>query len=521
MLLACGCTPLKQYIHNGFKVGPNYARPGAPVAPEWIDPPSNQVRPESADLGHWWDAFNDPLLSKLIDDAYRQNLDLQRAGARILEARAERNIAVGRLFPQQQDATGAYKHVQISRNTAFVPPIAVYDDWSTGMNLTWEIDFWGRFRRNVEAANAELDATVENYDDVLVILLADVAAAYVQMRTFEERIRYATENLTIQKDLTDKAEQRFKQGAVSKLDLAQMRSNLEDTQSLIYGLQIGMRQANNRLCILLGIPPRDLAKEFEQKPIPAPPATVCIGIPADLIRRRPDIRRSERQVAAQSARIGIADAELYPHFAINGTLGYQSQELSNLMFQSKSFTGSIGPSFRWDILNYGRLINRVRVEDARFQGEVYNYQSTVLRAGREVEDSLVAFVKAQMQVQSLTASARDAEDAVEVVLDQNKALQFDVNRAFVTTNFLTGQKDKLAQARGNVALSLIMLYKSLGGGWEIRLPDSCPPPPTHPAPLATPDHFLPPREPELLPAPRRDVMLGGPIEGDVRAMKTP
>jgi NodT family efflux transporter outer membrane factor (OMF) lipoprotein len=470
--ISTGCTSLSEYVSNGFKVGPNYQKPPAPVADEWIDSKSKGVNIATKDLSDWWSVFKDPVLNSLIENAYRQNLDVRTAGTRILAARAQRNIAAGNLFPQLQEAFADVSRNAISGNRANLPPAAsrFFDNNAAGFNLAWEIDFWGRFRRGIEAADGELDATIENYDDALVLLISEVASNYVQIRVFQQRIKYADDNIAFQAKLVKATEDRLK-GIGTELDVSQMRSNLTDTQALKEQLEIGLRLANNRLCVLLGIPARDLTPELNSGPIPVTPPEVVVGLPADLLRRRPDLRRAERLVAAQSARIGIATADLYPRFSLLGTLGYEAENFSDL-FTSKSFIGSIGPNMRWDILNYGRLVNGIRVQDALFQTRVLEYQSATLRAGREVEDGIVQYLRAQSQSRFLSKSAESAKDAADRTADLAKFKDFDVNRLFVTSNFKTSQQDKLAVAQGDIALGLIQVYKALGGGWEIRLADS-------------------------------------------------
>ncbi len=478
-----GCTSFREYVSNGFKVGPNYQKPPAPVASEWIDSKSQGVNTAAADLAGWWKVFNDPKLNSLVEQAYNQNLDLRTAGTRILAARALRNIAAGNLFPQLQEAFLDYSRNAISTNVANVGNAErlarqfgqdfrrFFDNNAVGFNLAWEIDFWGRFRRAVEAAAAELDASIENYDDVLVLLISDVASTYIQIRVFQQRLKYVADNVAIQTELTKQADDRLKAGAGRKIDTAQMRSNLTDTLALKEQLEIGLRQANNRLCILLGMPVRDLLPELGDEPLPQTPPEVVVGIPADLLRRRPDVRRAERQVAAQSARIGIATSNLYPRLSLIGVIGWEAENFGDL-FKSRSLIGTIGPSIRWDILNYGRLLNGIRVEDAHFQTTVLDYQNTVLRAGREVEDGLVLFLRSQKQVRELTESAKEAEIAAKEAVLLSKDVKFDLNRAFVTSNFLVQQQDKLAVAVGDIAQGLIQVYKALGGGWQIRLDEA-------------------------------------------------
>jgi NodT family efflux transporter outer membrane factor (OMF) lipoprotein len=502
MLIACvlaiscsGCTSIGDYIHNGFKVGPNYQKPPAPVASEWIDSKAKGVNVATEDLRGWWKAFKDPVLDSLIEQAYQQNLTLRSAGTRILAARAERNIAVGNLFPQTQQAFADHNRNQVSATTANTVARTIggtdigrrfFNDTTVGVNLSWELDFWGRFRRGVEAANAELDASVENYDDALVLLISEVASAYVQIRVFQQELRYVADNIKVQRQLVEFAENRLKGGAGRLIDQAQQRSNLYETLQLREQFEIGLRQANNQLCVLLGIPVRDLVPELGPGPIPVVPPDVAVGMPADLLRRRPDLRRAERLVAAQSARIGIATANLYPRFSLIGALGYESENFRDL-FTSRSFIGTIGPSMRWDILNYGRLLNGIRVQDALFQTAVVDYQNLVLTAGREVEDSIVLFLRSHTRTNQLTKSAKEADTAAEQAIILSKDVKFDLNQAFVTSNFLVTQQDKLAQAQGDIALGFIQIYKALGGGWEIRLPEpsgaAAPPPPAENIPV--------------------------------------
>lgn len=470
-------------------VGPDYFRPAAPVAPDWIERGNRQLEGQPQDRCLWWTALNDPVLDNLIVMAYRQNLTLREAGLRVLQARAQRAIAAGNLFPQLQEAFGHYARTQQSLNAiptggTLPPGLAViersFDLWSTGFDAAWELDFWGRFRRAIEAADADLDASVEDYDAVLVCLIAEVAAAYVQMRTFEERLALARRNVEIQQGSLRLAEVRFTNGAVTELDVQQARSNLEETRSLIPEFEKNIRIAQNTLCFLLSIPPRDLTDLVGSGRIPVPPRDIAVGVPADLLRRRPDVRRAERDVAAQSARIGIAVSDLYPRFSIAGTIGVDATEFNEL-FTSQSFGGAIAPGFRWNILNYGRIRNNIRVQQARFDQLAVQYQNAVLRANREVEDAIASYLREQERAAALRRSAEAADRSVELALIQYRDGAIDFNRVFSLQTFLVTQQDQLAESRGEVMTSLIAVYKALGGGWEIRcrrLPDleEVPPP---------------------------------------------
>lgn len=460
-----GCAKgLSQWWHNHFKVGPNYVAPLAPVAPHWIETENQQVRCAPAADCDWWTVFNDPTLNRLIETAYSQNLDLRTAGARVLQARAQRANAVGNLFPQTQTLQTNYVHAQLPQD--FVLPLpGTFNLWLTGFNASWEIDFWGRYRRTVEAAGADLDASVESYNDALVMLLSEVATSYVQLRTFEQRLQYAAHNVEIQQGSTHIAEQRFAQGASSELDVRQARSNLWQTQSLVPPLVAGRRQAADQLCILLGMSPIDLAKLLPPAPIPAAPPEVAVGIPADLLRRRPDIRRAEREMAAQCARIGIAEADLYPRFAFNGFVGVAADRLDDL-FTPQSFLGLAAPMVSWNILNYGRITNNVRSQDAQFQATEFQYQQTVLTAQREVEDSLVGFVQTRQQAACLQQGTFETARSVELVVEQFQWGVTNFDRVYNVQSLLVQQQDQLAVTRGNIAANLIALYSALGGGWQ-------------------------------------------------------
>ncbi|REK10017.1 MAG: transporter [Planctomycetota bacterium] len=462
MVASAGCG-LRQWVRNGFKVGPNYVRPPAPVAPAYIDSDNSEITTDPAHDCAWWTVLNDPTLNGLIETAYRQNLDLRVAGTRILEARAQRNIAAGNLFPQTQSALAAYGHGQITENLA-APFASSFNIWATGFNASWELDFWGRYRRTIEAADADSAASIEGYGDALVMLFSEVATAYVQLRTYEERLRFARHNVEIQQGSLDLAEHRFREGVATELDVTQARTSLAQTESAIPPLEAGRRQANNQLCILLGMPVVDMAGTFPPAAIPAAPPTLAVGLPADLLRRRPDVRRAEREVAAQSANLGVAKADLYPRLTVGGFLGYAADDIERL-FASKSFTAFVIPTLQWPILNYGRLANNIMRQDARLQGAALQYQQTVLNAGREVEDSLVAFLKSQQQAAKLEVSVQNAERSVELVLTQFKGGVSDFNRVYNTQEALVSQQDQLAVARGEIALNLIRTYKALGGGW--------------------------------------------------------
>src|SRR5438132_985211 len=468
--LLCGCTTLKEYVQNGFKVGPNYGRPPAPVAQNWIDAADPRVRTESDDLSKWWQVFQDPVLENLVCTAYLQNLTLREAGLRVLESRAQLGITVGNILPQSQTATGSFTWNAESRqaaNRSFISK-PFFGQWNYAFNLAWELDFWGQFRRAIEGSTDSLDASVENYDAMLVTLLGDVATNYAQIRTTEQRIKYATQNVELQRQTLTLVEARFKAGTVSELDLDQARSTLAQTEATIPELEITLRQFNNQLCILLGIPPEELRAKLGPAPILTAPPEVTVGIPADLLRRRPDVRFAERQAAAQCAQIGVAESNFYPHISITGTLGYSAEFFKNL-FKPTALTASAGPSFQWNILNYGRILNNVHLQEATFHELVATYQNAVLTAAQDVENGLVTFLKAQERTKFQAESVAEAEKAVKIALVQYKGGIIDLTRVTQLETTLVQLQDTLALAQGEIGLGLIQVYRALGGGWQIRV----------------------------------------------------
>jgi NodT family efflux transporter outer membrane factor (OMF) lipoprotein len=470
LALCTGCTSWRDYLHNGFKVGPNYSKPCAAVAEHWIDAADIRTAEDSEMSKRWWTSFNDPKLNELIDHAHHQNLTLREAGYRILQARATRDMAVGSIFPQSQNAAGGYNRTANAVMPSTMPGMSRFSDsWNFGFNLNWELDFWGRFRRAIASAEASLDASVEDYDDVLVTLLADVAENYVTVRTSQERIALLRTNAELQRGVLQYIEKRFNAGyKQTELDLDQALGTLKATEAGIPALEIAQRQAKNGLCTLLGMPPADLTNFLGTGPIPPVPPEVIINIPADLLRRRPDVRRAERKAAAQAEQIGIAQADLYPSFYIDGSLGYTAQNFPDL-FRSTAFNGNIGPSFQWNLLNYGRITNNVRYQDAKFQELVVQYLNTVLTANKEVENGLVTFLRAQRRRQLLDESVVANHNAVKIVVLQYEKGAVDFNRYATIEQSLVTQQDAAAQARGQISQGLISVFRALGGGWEIRL----------------------------------------------------
>ncbi len=472
------------FFLSGCSVGPNFSRPDVAVSTNWLDADDWRVKTAPAEYKNWWKAFNDPVLDRLIDRAYQGNLSLRIAGVRVLEARAQLGIAIGRLYPQTQQASASLQYIKTSERSqqaALVesvpaPPVNnlfEYRQDQVGLNASWEIDFWGKFRRAIESADANLLASVADYDSALVSLTADVTNSYIRIRTVEKRIDIARQNVETQKESLKIAENRFHHGTASRLDVEQAKTVLNNTLASIPALETQLRQAKNGLSILLGLPPGELASALEgSSEIPVAPPEIAVGIPNDLLRRRPDVRSAEYQAAAQSAQIGIAKADLYPAFSLTGMFGFLSTDVNNFklsdMFAWKGRTLQAGPSVHWNIFNYGRITNDVRVQDARFEQLLIAYQNAVLKAQQEVEDALVAFLKAQERADFLARSTAAAKITLDLAVRQYREGLKDFTTVLTAQQALLSEQDNLTVTLGSLSSDLVEVYRGLGGGWELR-----------------------------------------------------
>ncbi len=469
-------------------VGPEFQKPEVDVADSWLEAHDPRVDTSSSAYQDWWAVFNDPVLDKLIATAYAENLSLQVAGLRILEARANLGFSIGLKYPQAQSISASYVRSKSSTNA---PPFSSLPDtldidtssnfWSSSFDIAWEADVWGRFRRGIESAEANLAANMLDYDAVLVTLTGDVALIYTTIRTLEQRLAYLRDNVAIQEKGLELAEIRFEFGATSELDVAQSRALLRSTEAVIPLLQMQISMAKNILSQLLGMPPSTLADILgSETSIPGASENAAVGIPADLIRRRPDVRAAEMAAAAQSAGIGVAAADLYPQFVLAGSFGLAGESFSD-QFKSGGSSGFVAPLVNWNIFSYGRIKNNVRIQDARFQQLVVAYEIVVLNAAREVEDGLVGFLRSQERVKYLQQAVVASQRSVELSLDQYEAGLIDFQRVLNSQASLLGQQDALADARGQIASSLVSTYRALGGGWQLREGNSV----VHPSTLNT------------------------------------
>lgn len=447
-------------------LGPDYEEPVSPVETNWIAYEDPRLLKTSPATPEWWkSAFADPVLDQLIAIALSENLTLRSAGLRTLQARQQLNIAIGNQYPQQQEATGS---AQTARNNDRTDE--VYD---TGLNVSWEADIWGRFRRQIESASALLDASVASYDGVMISLIASVAQTYVLIRTTERRLEVARYNVGLQEESVRITRAKYEAGDTSSLDVDQAETLLYNTIASVSDLEVSLQQLKNALAVLLGRPPQDLSDLLgETKPIPKTSPDVAVGMPQDLIRRRPDIRVAERQLAAQSAQVGFAITNLYPHFGLTGSIGTSVETIENEefddLFTDDTFRYSLSGGFRWDILNYGRLRSNVRLQDAIFQQRLEDYRQTVLQAQSDVENSIVAYLRSQEQLTAYASAASAAERAADVSQLQYQEGLVNFNTVITTLVSLSNQQDQLAFTQGAVASNLVAVYLAIGGGWEIR-----------------------------------------------------
>ena len=458
-------------------VGPDFVTPSAPVADTWLEWRNKSLKTGDQEYRDWWRVFRDPVLDRLIAIAYDQNLSLLSAGTRVLEARALLGVAIGEYYPQQQQGVGAVTYNLRSRSdTTGLPVSASANFWhaALGIRAAWELDFWGKFRRGIKSADANFLASIATYDDVLVTLLGDVARIYVAIRTVEKQIAIARANVVRQRKALAIARERYKGGATSELDVYQAENVLGATQATVPQLTIQLQQGLNALRVLLGMAPEPLGFLLGRSTgiIPSAPRTAAVGIPADLLRRRPDIRAAELRAAVQSAQIGVAASELYPAITLIGTFGGSASTLlgGNLgnVFQPPGRNFTLGPSLQWNILNYGQITNNVRLQDATLQQYLVDYQNTVLKAQQEVENGITTYLNSRIQAEYLRRSTEAAGGALRVALLQYQDGTRDFTTVLTAEQNLLQAENNLAVATGNISIGLASLFKALGGGWQIR-----------------------------------------------------
>ena len=467
-LFAAGCT-----------VGPNYQKPDLPVPSMWNEAQQKGVQVHSTELALWWTSFNDPLLNSLVERAVRSNLDLRIAEGRIREARATRVLAASGAWPTV-NVSSSYSRNHASANAigspsqnggavAIAPSGATLEQnfYQTGFDASWEIDVFGGIRRSVEAADATLQATVEDWRDVLVSLLGEVAKNYIDLRGSQRRLDVTRDNLKAQLETLELTKVRFQAGLASDLDVAQQEAQANSTAAQIPTLETSLKQAAYGLDVLLGSQPGSLWDELAvEKAIPTLPPEVLVELPAELLRQRPDIRRAERQLAAATAQVGVATADLYPKFSLVGTVGLQSVSASD-WFTGRSRNWSIGPTVTWPVFDAGRIRANIEIRNAQQEQALGVYEKTVLTAFQDVEVSLVAYAKEQQRSRSLVTAVAANQRALAMANELYIRGLSDFLNVLETQRALSLTENDLAQSQATMASNLVSLYKALGGGWQV------------------------------------------------------
>ena len=453
-ILLAACAP----------VGPNYAPPDTDAPKQWNTPLKGGLVERDSDynaLSTWWKTLDDPVLTNLVKKAVRGNLNLKSARSRVREARARRGINEARLFPAV-DATASATRNRLSEDRYGGDDYSLY---SAGFDAGWEIDVFGGIRRSIEAATADTEAEEETLRDVLVSLLSEVALNYLDVRTIQWGIEVAVHNLEAQERSYRLALSRYEAGLTNELSVQQARYNMESTRSKIPLLRTALAGAMNRLSVLLGLQPGALNGQLkEDTPIPVPPLKVAVGVPAEALRRRPDIRRAERQLAAQTARVGVATADLYPKFTLVGSIGLETLSLGNV-FSAGGLAYLIGPSVTWPVFDAGAIRSNIQVQTERQKQALIQYEYAILTALEEVENALVAYAEEQNRMKALEGSTHAAKRAVLLSESQYQAGLTDFTNVLDAQRSLLSFQEQLAQSKGKVTSNLVRLYKALGGGW--------------------------------------------------------
>ena len=475
----------------GCTVGPDYRRPEIPVPDHF----GATTRPATShvEFARWWTIFGDPQLDSLIDRAVVSNLDLKVAEARVREARSQRGVVAADQW-LAVNANGTYRRTRTSENAfsfsgspsdagaaaggasgvtgntfgSFNRPGDTTDLWQAGFDASWELDVFGGIRRSVEAAEADVSAQVENQRDALVTLLAEVARNYLELRGFQQQIEIARRNVKIQQDAVEVAQSKARLVGGSELDVARAQAQVASTQSLIPTLETQRDQAAHRLAVLLGQEPRALMAELaEVRPIAKGPPEVPVGLPSELLRRRPDVRRSERELAAATARIGMATADLYPKFSITAALGFESEKFKNLADWGSRFW-NIAPGVSWSLFDAGRIRSNIDVQTERERQALFTYQKNILTAPEDVENALTAYAKEQGRRQLLQEAVDRNRRAVELAETLYRGGARDFLNVIDAQRALAASEDQLVQSDRLIATDLVALYKALGGGWEAK-----------------------------------------------------
>lgn len=454
-------------------VGPDYKEPKVPVVSHWKKP-SSSVNEKAFRHPEWWKVFNDPTLNQLIQCGYENNLSLQSAGVSILRARAQLAQSVGELYPQQQALTGNYTYNRIGGSSlqGLLPPEFQTDSY--GLTASWEIDFWGKYRRAILSNNANFLASIAAYDNALVTLTADIGVAYIKIRTAESQIKVTIANIAVQREALRIAKSRYEAGQTNLIDVEQAKAELAETEAKLPSLKVQLQKQKDALSLLLSKPPNQLDNLLAEKNhgIPKAPVSVAAGIPKETLARRPDIHQARLEAIAQSEMIGATKANLFPAFSLSGTFGFAANNINNStvgdIFHWSNRTIAAESGFSWPILNYGQITNAVRQQDAAFQQALLNYVNLTLQAQQEVQDTITEFIEAKVATYYLKKADRAVTETLKLAIIRYREGESDFTPVLNAEQQQLRIQSSLIDAEGDIPQSLVGLYRALGGGWEIR-----------------------------------------------------
>ncbi len=453
--LLCGCA-----------VGPDYHPPKTNAPPQWTTSLHGGETNGTVDLAHWWQNFGDTNLDSLMLIAVQSNLTLQIAEAHVREARAQRAVVSGAFWPSIGSDAGYSRNLYGAHAYPTLPPPLDFNLYNVEFDAAWELDIFGGTRRAVEAANAQIGVAEYGQRDALISVLAEVARDYISARAYQQRLDIARENIRVEQNVLRLTTNRFATGLGDELDVQQAKALLENTEAQIPSLQTGFDESVYQLSVLLGQPPGTLQPEMSAEgEIPLTPPLVPVGLPSDLLQRRPDVQEAERKLAAATAQIGAAKADLFPQFSLTGIAGLQSVSAGN-WFNYASKYWDAGPTVQWELFEAGSIVANIHVQNARQEEALDQYQQTVLVALEDTENALTAYAREQVRRESLRRSVDANQRALELAKQLYKSGLTDFLRVLDSESSLYTAQDALVQSDQTVSLNLVQLYKALGGGWE-------------------------------------------------------
>lgn len=462
-------TVFSVLLLSGCHVGPDYHRPSALFQPQWKTASVSILDEPLGANQQWWADFNDPVLNRLVAEAVIANPDVKEAAYRVLESRSRYGITRADRLPSLAGA-GDYSYRKVSGNSSPYSLLSqdAFNFNSLGFQSAWQVDVWGKFRRAMEAAAAEIQVSENDRHAIVLTLQSDVARTYIEIRAAQSRIRTAEHNLELQRRILEIAERRVAAGLSAPIDAEQARTSLHTVEAQLPTLTTQLQQAENKLAVLLGKPPQSLYDQWEElAEVPLAAGELLVGVPADLLRRRPDVRSAERALAAETARVGVAVADLYPQVSFRGTLSVDATKASTL-FSGPSVAHDLGPSLSWNLFNFGQVRNQIAAQKARVNQALWRYRSKVLSAAEEVENALVAYQQEQLRLQALEKAVDAADRSVDLALKNYRQGLVRFQTVLDTQRTQLSLQDQRVVSRATLASQRVLLYAALGGGWTLQ-----------------------------------------------------